>query len=254
MGAVVPAGAAPFSTNAARGLDTPRKGIVPPRNPVKNLAPTPNFYASCAPGALDQTVLCNSKVVQAIDHARGTEPVGALRFDLQKFLRLSVPDQLFAIADMERVTRGEPPMTALTTQLERVAKAGAVAGRDPELTSPMLSGGADLRAWGSNFADGTESSLGADYGWMYDDGYGGFNYDCPTAHAQGCWGHRDNVLGRWSADLGGCPAADSRLVMGAAYARSKYGATFAEIFVAACGPTPAGEVFTWAEAQAAIGI
>ena len=62
------------------------------------------------------------------------------------------------------------------------------------------------------------------------------------------------MLGRWSNDLGGCPAGDSRLVMGAAYAKGKYGASFAEIFVAACGPKPAGEIFTWAEAQSALGI
>ena len=68
-----------------------------------------------------------------------------------------------------------------------------------------------MRAWGSNFADGTESALGSDDGWMYDDGYGGFNYDCPTAKRAGCWGHRDNILGRWSNDLAGCPRASRAL-------------------------------------------
>jgi hypothetical protein len=41
------------------------------------------------------------------------------------------------------------------------------------------------------------SALEADYGWMYNDGYGGPNFDCTTPTAAGCWGHRDNILGRY---------------------------------------------------------
>lgn len=251
IGTAASAGAA---TAAGQGRAALLAGIVPPRNPPGNLAPSPNFYAFCTPDALDDTVACNSRVLEAIDHARGTEPVGPLHFGLQKFLRLSVAEQLFAIADLERVSRGEPPVTALTTQLDEVAEAGAAAGKDPSLAATTLPGGAQLRAWGSNWADGTESALGADDGWTYDDGYGSSNYDCRSPASPGCWGHRDNILRLWSSYLGGCKAADSRLVMGAAYARSKLGTSFAEIFVAACGPQPAGEVYTWAEAQAAIGI
>ena len=254
IGTAASAGAAGAATAAGQGRAAPLAGIVPPRNPPGNLAPSPNFYAFCAPDALDDTVACNSRVLEAIDHARGTEPVGPLHFGLQKFLRLSVAEQLFAIADLERVSRGEPPVTALTTQLDEVAEAGAAAGRDPSLAATALPGGAQLRAWGSNWADGTESALGADDGWMYDDGYGSSNYDCRSPASPGCWGHRDNILRLWSSYLGGCKAADSQLVMGAAYARSKLGTSFAEIFVAACGPQPAGEVYTWAEAQAATGI
>jgi len=233
----------------------PLAGILPPRNPPKNIPPDPYFYEFCAGGALDDTVSCNSKSLLAIDHARGTEPLVPLRFDLQKFLRLGVPEQLFAIADLERVSRGEPPMSALTAQLDQVAKAGAVAGTDPELSVGRLAGGAQTAGWGSNWAEGTESALGADDVWMYDDGYGSANFDCRSAHAQGCWGHRDNILRPWQRDLAGCPPAAARLVMGTGYARSsRYGPSFAEILVAACGPKPAGEVFTWAQAEVAIGL
>jgi hypothetical protein len=243
------AGAAPLAGAASRA------GIVPPRNPPKNIAPNPDFYAFCVPNSLDLKVACNSKVVQAVDGARATEPLGPLHFSLQKFLRLSVDDQLFAIADLERVSRGEPPMTALTSQLDAVAAAGAVAGRDPVLSTAALSGGALVRAWGSNWAENSESPLGADDGWMYDDGYGSSNYDCRSPNAAGCWGHRDNILQPWSGDLSGCRSADERLVMGAGFASSaRLPTSFTEIFVASCGPKPAGEVFTWAEAQAEIGL
>jgi len=236
-------------------ISLPLAGILPPKNPPKNLLPNPYFYGFCAGGALDDTVACNSKVLLAIDNARGTEPLGLLRFDLQKFLRLSVAEQLFVIADLERVSRGEPPMSALTTELDHVAKAGAGAGGDPELSVAKLPGGAQIFGWGSNWAEGTESALGADDVWMYDDGFGSANFDCRSSHAAGCWGHRDNILRPWQRDLVGCTAANARLVMGAGYSRtSRFGPSFAEIFVAACGPKPTGEVFTWAQAEAAVGI
>jgi hypothetical protein len=230
-------------------------GIVPPDNPPRNIPPNPYFYEFCGGGALDETVACNSEVVLAIDHARSGEPLAPLHFNLQRFLRLPVADQLFAIADLERVSRGEQPMSALTTQLDEVAGAGALAGKDPEPSAERLSGGARLSGWGSNWAEGTDSALGSDDMWMYDDGYGGANFDCRSAHAEGCWGHRDNILRAWQHSLAGCTSAASHLVMGAGYARSsRFGASFAEIFVAACGPKPAGEVFTWPQARAAIGF
>lgn len=239
---------------SAAGTSTSLAGIVPPRNPPKNLAPAPDFYASCTPNVLDDTVACNSKVLEAIDHARSSEPVGPLQFNLEKFLRLSVADQLFAVVDLERVSRDEPPVTALVAQLDQVGKAGALAGGDPVLAAASLAGGAQVRAWGSNWAAGSESALGADYSWMYDDGYGSSNYACRSPHAEGCWGHRDNILRLWPSYLAGCKPGDSQLVMGAAQANSsRYGTSFAEIFVAACGPKPTGEVYTWAQAQAATG-
>jgi hypothetical protein len=255
MGGRAPAGAVGFAWATPHGRAMPRAGIVPPRNPPRNILPDPNFYSYCAIGALDNTATCNSKVLQAIDRARGTEPIGPLRFSLAKFLKLSVADQLFVIADLERVSRGEPPMAALTSQLDKSAQVGAEANDDPSFAARRLSGGTQVRAWGSNWAGGSENALGSDDGWMYDDGFGSHNGGCTSPTAAECWGHRDNILRVWPGDLTGCTAADAQLVMGAAYAKSsKWDTSFAEIFVAACGPRPAGEVYTWAEAQAAIGL
>ncbi|HUY24713.1 MAG TPA: hypothetical protein VMV09_05335, partial [Candidatus Saccharimonadales bacterium] len=30
--------------------------------------------------------------------------------------------------------------------------------------------------------------------WMYNDGPGSFNIDCPSASSPGCWIHRDDIL------------------------------------------------------------
>ena len=230
-------------------------GIVPPTNPPKNLPPNPNFYEFCAGGALDETVACNSKVLLAIDHARSAEPLAPLQFNLQKFLRLGVPDQLFAIADLERVSRGEPPMSALTTQLDEVARAGALAGKDPEPSAERLSGGARCPAGARTGPRAPRAPSGPTTSGCTTTATAAPTSTAARRTPQGCWGHRDNILRAWQHNLAGCTSAASHLVMGAGYARSsRFGASFAEIFVAACGPKPAGEVFTWAQAQAAIGF
>jgi hypothetical protein len=46
------------------------------------------------------------------------------------------------------------------------------------------------------------------YGWIYDDGPGGTNLDCPNKDGSGCWAHRHGLLG----DFG----TVGSLVMGAA--------------------------------------
>ncbi len=66
--------------------------------------------------------------------------------------------------------------------------------------------------------------------WMYDDGPGGTNADCPAAGGGGCWGHRDIILGQYAA-----PA-----LMGVGYGR---GTT--QLFVG--GDTVDTPYFTWAQ-------
>jgi hypothetical protein len=44
--------------------------------------------------------------------------------------------------------------------------------------------------------------LGADFAWMYNDGYGGTNADCTTPSGASCWGHRDLILGPWTTVTG----------------------------------------------------
>lgn len=106
-GAAVPCSRTPSQSRALpRTGAVPHSGILPPRNPPKNLPPNPNFYAYCTPGKLDDTLACNSKALQAVNRARANERIGSLRFSLAKFLKLSVADQLFVIADLERVSRG----------------------------------------------------------------------------------------------------------------------------------------------------
>ena len=100
--------------------------------------------------------------------------------------------QQLIITDEERGDRGLSPFSGLDASLNTAAMAGAVGNTDP--TPPA---GYQYTTAGSIFAlDYTP--LGADYAWMYDDGYGGTNLDCTTPLSSACWGHRDNILGNWT--------------------------------------------------------
>src|SRR5207248_9543382 len=83
--------------------------------------------------------------------------------------------QLFVVVNLERTERGLAPAVALSRSLNKVAQAGARAGRDPAMASVprYLPGDGRIVHVGANWSGGWVNPLGADYGWMYDDGPGG---------------------------------------------------------------------------------
>jgi hypothetical protein len=93
------------------------------------------------------------------------------------------------------------------------------------------------------------NGLDADYGWMYDDGRGSGNLDCPRSGGPGCWGHRHGIL-----DNFGTVGA---MVMGTAFdptgdnaASGWAGGTSMAATLAAVLHPPSSYVYTWAEATA----
>jgi hypothetical protein len=135
---------------------------------------------------------------------------------------LTPPEQLFVLTNLERVDRGIPPIEGLSAGLNTYAQAGANSGRDPSFPPYATAGG-------STYA--TTSSLGTAMAeWMYDDGPGGTNVDCPAAGAPGCWVHRNIILGQYAA-----PA-----LMGAGY-----GPATTQLFVG--GDTADTPYFTWSQ-------
>lgn len=66
----------------------------------------------------------------------------------------------------------------------------------------------------------------ADFLWMYYDGPGSSNRDCSAAGQPGCWGHRHNILARWSDPL--AVGAGSR------------GDSLTQLFVGGYGPAGPG--------------
>jgi hypothetical protein len=117
---------------------------------------------------------------------------------------LSPFEQLFVATNLERTVRGLPPFEGVATVLEPVAQAGADSGSDPVPPSSFPSD-----HWTSNAGEGFASPLGALYVWMYDDGAGSPNADCVPGNAEGCWGHRDNILAAFSCTPCVVGSADS---------------------------------------------
>jgi hypothetical protein len=252
-----PLASAASTPSHATPLSSPRKAILPPHNPRKSIPPRPNFYdGTCGYGRANDSKSCVRAVLSAIAHARkSSERLGAMKFRLNAFLKLSPTEQLFVTANLERTARGLPPVAGLTVQLDSFAHEAAVVGEDPSL--PLLpyklTGGGWAYSWGANWAGGTFNALGSDYGWVYDDGPNSPNFDCHHAGDPGCWGHRDNILATpsdgWS-DTANCSGAPPHLVMGAASATSRTGwkPSQTQLFVLDCGAAPR-MFFTWRHAK-----
>jgi hypothetical protein len=278
-------------------------GIVPPANPPAKIAPNPNYdncgatgYCTYGPPCYTPSFApaftapaCESAELAAINAARASEGVRAMTLP-SDFNSLTGDEQLFVVIDLERVGRGLPPFAGLVASLDAVAQRGtrppgAPAGswEDPSFPSGFAIGARSSFAWkcrraGFGFtcdgsgepgaaiaAGGQISALDADYGWMYDDGYGGFNVACPTRASKGCWGHRDNILGRYpvysayssarfAAPITIAARRHTTLVMGAG-ALQPIGAdrpqgNWTAIFAAVVGARPP-LVYSWKQAVAA---
>jgi hypothetical protein len=162
-------------------------GLANPPENVLPIAPHP-----CGGGL---SPACVSGWLKSIDHARSLEGVGPMELP-SNFSSLPPFAQTFVLVNLERTARGVPPMVALVSPLDATAQGGADRNTDPSL--------AGLGASASIWSGGHASSLGALYDWMYDDGPGSSNVDCPPSGGGGCWGHRDAILGGYGGCRGLC--------------------------------------------------
>ncbi len=223
VGALLAAVAFPMVT-AAAGAQAYAAG---PAGALVNAPRTAALEAACTVGA---SQVCQEAALAAIDQARATEGVGPLVLPAG-YDQLGQAEQLLVLANLEREARGLPGFLGLSSSLDNLAVAGARADNDPN--------GPAGTQWGSNWAGGEGSALLADFDWMYDDGPGSPNLDCPAPSAPGCWGHRRNILGDYGAD----PS------MGAAVTTVGGASSMAEVFSSAppggldfalTAPSPAG--------------
>jgi hypothetical protein len=225
---------------AGAGVAVPDKGILPPKNPARNVAPSPNFLsaASCRGGG--DSAACNTIVLRAVANARKVqEKLGGMSFSLAAYEKLTPDEQLFVSANLERIERGLPAIAVLTRSLDKVAQVGAADDTDPPLNKVpgTLPGGGHGISLGGNWAGGFHNALGSDYGWMYDD-------------RGSAWGHRDNILRQYvSSSL--CRGQRHEIAMGAGHVTKgkAYGDSETELFAGVCGPTPTDVVMTWAKAK-----
>ena len=193
--------------------------IVPPQNPGANITPAPGYSGPC--GSLsDPNLYCPSglTLLYGDRQAEGLAPMSLP----SNWSSLTPPEQLFVLTDLERIDRGLPPISGLAAGLNAYAQAGANAHTDPPFPPYGSTAGSTVAA---------TSSLGTALAmWMYNDGPGGSDVDCPASGGGGCWGHRDIILGSY--------AAPSLMGVG-------YGPSTTQIFVG--GDTVDTPYFTWAQ-------
>jgi len=139
--------------------------------------------------------VCEQAALRALNHARETLHLGGYRVP-SGFTEMPASHQWLILANLDRAAYRLPAIRGIATALNAIAHTGARARMDPNPWPLLQSLPGQLRiGFGSNWAGGQPNGLVAYFGWMYDDGYGGENIDCPTATAAGCWGHRQNILG-----------------------------------------------------------
>jgi hypothetical protein len=162
--------------------------VVPPQNPAANISPAPGYSGAC--GSMAQpNPYCPTGLV-TIYGDRQAEGVSPMSLP-STWGTLTPPEQLFVLTNLERVDRGLTPIEGLAANLNAYAQAGADSGRDPGFPPYGSSGGS---TYASTSSLGTAMAM-----WMYDDGPGGTNLDCPTTGGSGCWAHRDIILGQYAA-------------------------------------------------------
>ncbi len=219
-------------------------GIVPPRDPARNSANPPYQPAACHPPAggptkgYDPSLACAQAFLHYTNLALATEGAHPVALP-SNWAHLTVAEQLFVTADLERVARGLPPYVGLSTSLDALAQAGAAANNDP---NPPQSG---YLGASSNWAGGSIAATDADYEWVYLDGWGGSkantnNLDCTSPRASGCWGHRNDLLGQYT----GVECTDCVMGAGATFTGNE-APSLTELFIE---PQHAGEYplyFTW---------
>jgi hypothetical protein len=243
----------PFSYTWERALaDTAAGAVVPGTDqtpgasashipdPARTVPPDPDYIPAC-PAALDSSPPCLDGIVRAVDAARAAEGVKPMVLPAD-FGRMTVPQQILVAVNLERVDRGLVPFAGLISDLDDNARRGADAANDPP--DPGKAYDVVDTIW----AGGSTNGLDADYGWMYDDGPGSTNLDCPATGGSGCWGHRHGILD----DFG----TVGTLVMGAALnptgdtnAGDEKGTSMAAT-LAVTAKVPRSFVYTWAQGSA----
>jgi len=205
-------------------------------DPPHTVPADPDYTQQCASSGTDSSPACLAAILSAVDNARSAEGVKPMTLPAD-FARLTIPEQMFVAVNLERVDRGLPPFVGLSAAMDANAAKGAADANDPPDPKGVLG---DDEEW----SGGSVNGLDADYGWMYDDGRGSGNIDCPRTGGPGCWGHREGILDNFGTV--------GTMVMGAAFdptgdtAASGWagGTSMAVTMVATLDP-PTSYVATW---------
>ena len=241
--------------------------------PLVNIEPSPNFIVSstskfvngawtnanpCIVGSTTGISWpnftdgqdCNNYVLAAINNARAREGVKAMVLP-SNWYSLSTEQQLFVVADLERVDRGLPPYLGINAALSVNAQHAAQTNNDPTVAAgfAIANDAQGYPAMGGAWSGGY-SVLAADYFWMYADGWNGnrsttSNIACTSPRASGCWAHRLELLGSDPGFNPGVGLRSTTAEMGVGFAMVKGAASYVDLIEVPSGTQPAMS-FTWA--------
>jgi hypothetical protein len=229
----------PFAcVGAARGA------LLPPRNPAHALRLDEHIQTDCT-GVHDVSATCVDESVAMLNAGRRNEGLGPLLLP-RNWARLTTPEQIFVLTELERTARGLQPDTGLAADWNTAARAGADAGSDP------TSSGSGARGFLAIWAGGQQNPVIAMVGWIYDDAefpdHSSDTINCSGASSSGCWGHRDAILRDTQAT-----ACGNRCAVGAGYSPEGFSATgpgqgresYAEVFGIGAADNPDRLMFRW---------
>ncbi|HXQ44911.1 MAG TPA: IPT/TIG domain-containing protein [Acidimicrobiales bacterium] len=186
-------GSAPSAPNDAALAS---HAIVPPGHPPANVANQVPF--NCDLYAIDDTPDCIFSSLLNIDYARSLEGVGPMVLP-SDYAGLAPSQQLFVIFNLERTSRGLPPLVELDASADNDALTGAL-----ESTDPAAPGSSSFQAGPSIAAFGVGNALQADWEWMYTDGcypyVGNAGCTSESPNDPAGWNHRDAILGDYGSD------------------------------------------------------
>jgi len=203
----------PGAFGGARQLSSVATSGPPFSNPAANL-PTPADVdgggSPCVPAGGDRWTACNRILLAAINSAQVTEHLRGFTLP-SDFLALSPAQQLFVWVNLERISRGVPPLVGLSPYLSALATAAVKKGTYVHfqksygpVTVAVAPHTRDY-AWSAFVDGGSGMSMagGPVFTWMYQDGWGGAgrsfggtpNGACTSPKAAGCWRDRDGLLG-----------------------------------------------------------
>jgi hypothetical protein len=243
-------------------------------NPAANIAPNPNFLQTghcnfangvwgcdnpCVAGSatalswpgFTNGAACTNYVLQAINNARAAEGVRPMVLPTNWY-SLTTGEQLFVVADLERTARGLPAYVGINSALTADAQHAAATNNDPSVAAgfPMGNDAQGSVGFGGAWSGGF-TVLAADYVWMYDDAWAGSaaatsNIACTSAHAAGCWAHRDELLGSDPGYNPGVGLGCSTCEMGTGFAMVNGHASYVDLIELPKGALPP-MTFTWAD-------
>jgi hypothetical protein len=165
---------------------------------------------------------CTDILLTGINQAQAAEHLPGFVLP-SNYFSLSATRQMFVLVNLERISRGVPPLVGLSPYLSATATTAAGQSADP----PFQASYGPVQVWappsgnyayGGAWGGGSVNAADVVFGWFYGDGFGNgwptFT-GCARPNGPMCWWHREELLGV-KGFSGGTACTDC--VAGAGYA------------------------------------